>query len=550
MNKLNNLKHQKCSYNRKQLFFIIVYVFLLFGYVHADITKYVDSKILQVTIYPDRAVVKRTTKVFLPKGDFTIIFTSLPALIQDDTIRLEVQKGIQLGDVRIKPVYSEEEVNQKIKNIMDEIEQLQLELNSLSDEIEVINVREEFLKSIKLTVPTQISNELYLGKVNSQSVSEIYNFLNQEFTKCKTRKREIDTEQKKLKDKIDKLQKILNDIRTYKDKENKNVEIDLSVKKEDTYELNLIYHVFGVSFQPKYEIRALIEQNKIEVAYYAEVSQRTGEDWIDTQYIISTGKPSIGAQVGELQPWYLDLWYPSVRKEMAVSAVAETKQMEGGKIAEDYLLPADIPSVAVETGASVLFNVTGKHTIESTKYPKNLLLMKDSFDSEFNFITIPKKVQNAFISGKFVNKSEYPFLPGNINFYIAEDFVGKGKTELILPGEEKSIQLGVDQNIKVERKLTHFKRSQYKKYQEIEYEYKTTVENVKNKQISIDVFENFPVSRHKDIIVKNVKIEPEPVEKTNQGIVKWNVLLLPKQKSDFTISFTIEYPVNFNISGL
>jgi uncharacterized protein (TIGR02231 family) len=525
-----------------------------------------DSKISSVIVYTDRAVVTRTTKISLSKGDSTVVFKNMPPLLQDDSIRVTASnKKIQLGDIRVKPFYSYQDTDVKVKQLKSEIEDLQNKSNTLSDETDVINTRIEFLQSIKITVPDQISKELYAGKVNLESSKSMYDFVTQELTKCKVRSREITVEQRQLADKIEAKRRELNLIQSVRGKETKSIEIEVINDGPETGEqdISMTYHICGVVFEPIYEVRSDPDSGKIEITYFAQVSQATGEDWVDTNYTISTGKPAAGAQVGDLTPWYLD-WYqpvPVYRKaksmELRATMSADGSSAAGSSVEEEIEpelmqaeAPAPPPSEAVQTGSSVMFKVTGKHTVENGKTAKKLMLLKENLPVEFTYVSIPKKIQQMFITGKFVNSTEYPLLPGLINFYMGEDFVGKGMMDLTVPGEEKNLQLGIDQNIKIERKLTKFKKYPGTKRERIDFEYTIIVNNVKTKPAVMELFDQLPVSRNKEITVKDVKCTPEPQETTEQGIVKWAGTIVPKTKSEYKIEFTVEYPAKGRISGI
>ena len=54
--------------------------------------------------------------------------------------------------------------------------------------------------------------------------------------------------------------------------------------------------------------------------------------------------------------------------------------------------------------------------------------------------------------------------------------------------------------------------------------------------------DRIPVSAMKEIKVTNVDLEPKPAEEREDGILTWNLSPAPKQKIEIRVSYTIEFP--------
>ncbi|ETN79907.1 hypothetical protein NECAME_09517 [Necator americanus] len=70
-------------------------------------------------------------------------------------------------------------------------------------------------------------------------------------------------------------------------------------------ELFVSYQVYCASWKPAYDIRAVTtaegeQENSIKLCYYGLVEQNTGDDWIDTDMVLSTASPSIGGCAPQL----------------------------------------------------------------------------------------------------------------------------------------------------------------------------------------------------------------------------------------------------------
>ncbi|KAK6017692.1 hypothetical protein OSTOST_16783, partial [Ostertagia ostertagi] len=63
--------------------------------------------------------------------------------------------------------------------------------------------------------------------------------------------------------------------------------------------------VYCASWHPAYDIRAVTtaegdQDNSIKLCYYGLVEQNTGDDWNDTDMVLSTSTPSVGGCAPQL----------------------------------------------------------------------------------------------------------------------------------------------------------------------------------------------------------------------------------------------------------
>ena len=60
----------------------------------------------------------------------------------------------------------------------------------------------------------------------------------------------------------------------------------------------------------------------------------------------------------------------------------------------------------------------------------------------FEYDTVPKQVQHAFLRAKVTNTSRYPLLEGSANVYLDQSYVTETKLTSVAPQEEFSCSLG------------------------------------------------------------------------------------------------------------
>jgi len=83
----------------------------------------------------------------------------------------------------------------------------------------------------------------------------------------------------------------------------------------------------------------------------------------------------------------------------------------------------------------------------------------------------------------------------------------------------------------------------------IEYSYRLTIESYKDREETIKIFEQIPVSSNKEIAVR--MIDQNNFQKPDEkGILKMKFSIKPKEKKEFTYSYSVRFPVEEMVQGL
>ena len=118
-------------------------------------------------------------------------------------------------------------------------------------------------------------------------------------------------------------------------------------------------------------------------------------------------------------------------------------------------------------------------------------------------------------------------LPGQARIFHGPQFVGETYLDSVAPGEEFEVQLGVDDQIKVERKLR--RRSTSKAVlgstRTVDIAYEITVENHRDRKATVSVHDHIPVSVDGDIKVKPREATPAPASTDDLGELTWTLVL-------------------------
>ena len=258
--------------NKRKLPVMVLLILLLSGsLVSEEIVA--KSKISSVTIYPDRATIIREADLTFGSGTHSVFFENLPVTLIPNSLRVS-GKGtavVKVVGLDLTSQYLEFALLPEVKKLQAEIDALELEMSKTVNRIEVLNSQEKFLKSIESANAAQASQEIMLGKPDTESWERVLNFLGSKLTEVKKGKLEQNQILKDQRAKLNALKKKLNSIRPQRSTESRKVSVILDAARAGRFKLSLSYTVMRARWIPLYTIRALPDSSEIEFAMSANI---------------------------------------------------------------------------------------------------------------------------------------------------------------------------------------------------------------------------------------------------------------------------------------
>jgi uncharacterized protein (TIGR02231 family) len=324
--------------------------------------------------------------------------------------------------------------------------------------------------------------------------------------------------------------------------------------------LEVSYHVPGASWRPVYDLR--LEGAKLAVAYLAEITQQSGEDWPAVELTLSTTRRGRHTSVPELRPWFIGRPVPVPARvspqmmRMSVAPAAAGLPIVPGSPArlEAELMEEAPPLVtrAEESGATLVYRVPAPMPVPSDGSPYKTTVARFDLEAVIDHLTIPKLAPEAYLRATVTNSSSVLLLPGPASVFHDAEYVGATDLGTVAPGEEFELHLGMDDRVRVERVLR--RRSTAKAIigasRGVEVAYEITAENHRGQSVRLTVKDQMPTSRDGDIKVKLREASPKPLEQDELGELTWMLDLEPGDKSTVRLVFTVEHPANVVVTGL
>ncbi len=515
-----------------------------------------QTSIIAVTVYPDRARVTRIGGTELEPGLHRLVIADLPNTIEPDSVRAAARgtaRARLLGvdvlreHLTVSPADRRQELERQLEDIEDRlgylarlsaaIEQEQAALDGLLSESEFFARGLAFGKTAVADLVTLLDG--YRERVDKICSDEVA---------IKGLVRDLKREQERAQRELDELHDTQKRVRYVA-----AVEVEVLQAGHLTVELTAV--VAGAGWEPLYDLRLVEEeQPALEVGYLAQVTQRTGEDWEDVALTLSTARPSLAETLPELDPWY-------VGPPVAYAAAPAPRKRAAPRLAGEMMMAAapappmeveEVQATVESSGTAVTYAVPAPTTIPADGAAHKVTVARFRLAPQMDYVTVPKLVPAAYRRAKVANESPYTLLPGAANIFAGDEFVGASRLELTAPGGELELFLGADDRLKVERELT--RREVDKKLlrdrRRLRYGYEITLTSSLPDTAQVTVQDQIPVSRHEDIKVRLEAAEPRPTEQSDLNLLEWVLTLAPGEERTVQFEFTVEHPREMSVTGL
>ncbi len=597
----------------------LIFVFSVSWGNSANLPVAANSKITAVKLFTNRAEITRVSKIKLQKGSNTILIEGLPDNLYDWSVRGSLPEKFsgKIMSMEISRQALLEKRRKKISEIEKKLEELRDQDAGLADDLTNIKGQDDFINSINEFTRHTASKDLQTRIPQTDLWGTTLDYTAKKKKDLQNSSRSIQKKRRELAKEIQKwefelvqiggssyfssYQKInkamekniaQTQVQQYSDVTDqyaqqqsylqsdtsgiateKRLMLSIYSASEEDADFTLIYMIPNTYWQMMYDFRASKKNEEIDVILYANIFQKTGEDWEAINLSLSTGEPLTNIALPYLPPWYLNASQPykgdegdyfrSYKKAeangkamMDEEAVMERKKKNGAPVPESKITSAGF-------SFEVAFPI--RQTIESSdKYQKKLIKaykLKSEKELKYYFETVPESSGKVFLMAKTSNRTELPWLGGEAQVFLENEFIGKVSIPDTPVDKEQNLVLGIAPDMTAKKELV-------KKFNDtsgvfggntrIVYSYKITVENSSKEKREIIIRDNFPVSNNKEIevAIKNLSMQflsDEEIKKSTeyqQGIRKYVINLSPGAKKEITYDAVITYDKQLIIDGL
>jgi uncharacterized protein (TIGR02231 family) len=503
------------------------------------------SRITAVTLYPGSATVERTARVV--PGMTRLEISGLPANFDPQTVRVESDAGVRLGEVSTQDQSRTAASNARESAIEEKIQALRDRQAVLEVDARSAQMAAEFIS--RLGAPAS-GTEKPAPIPNARSLAETIEAVRRggsdafgRIQKVQVQKRELDKEIRALERDLARSRSGAKDVRT----------IAVGVSAERPGEVRVSYQVNGAGWRPAYRAGLDSAGSKVSLERQGAISQTTGEDWTGVKLKLSTGQPRLSPQGTEPRPWRLSLFSPNADRLSEISSGVVAAAAPVALMRRKADEPKQEGSVEVQTTFTTEFEVPGLVSLPSDGRKLTVSLSKLSLPAKMRLRIVPRLDALAVVTAE-AERPEGVWLAGDIQLYRDGNYVGatswnpQTSAGLVLPfGRDSLVRVKIDRV-----KDRNGKGGIIERRNEREVSDLFTLTSYHKTPVELLVLESSPVSTNDQIRVE-AKFDPKPTAENweeRQGVVAWARSIAPNETLKFSVSYAIGYPKDGAVAGL
>ncbi len=522
-----------------------------------------DAPIVSVTVYPGQARVTRRGTAILgdhPEGPgaHRVTLGGLPLDLDPESVRVTGRGDATIQGVDIATSHQARGTGPEGR-LREQLRNLTRRRGELADARRVIDAELALLDSLGSHAGRTFAKALAQGTTEPTALGPVTDYVGQQVQAGLDRRRQLDDEDTQLADEQQRTERELASV-TERGPDTMTVTID--VLGSGTVAFDVGYLVYGASWTPRYDIR--LADERLSVDWFASVSQHSGENWPPCEVRLSTARPTGSLELPELDPWFLRDRppRPAVRARgtaygaAAADGIPElaAAQQAAGAADEAWTSaePMATATAAVEHGLTAATYTARQPTaIPPDGTGHNVLIASFGMPARLDYVVAPARDDGALLRVVASNDSEHTLSAGRAALFHGPEFVGSTDLETWAPGEELELALGIDDRIRVERKLVSRKagKAVVGSTRRHEVRYRTTVGNHTPGPATVTVLDQIPVSKSADIVVRDVSHSPAPHAITDLGEVRWELTIQPGAVASIEFGFRVDVGKNVVMEG-
>ncbi len=524
----------------------------------------IEAPVVGVTVYPDRARVTRRGSARLAAGEHRVRVAPLPLGLHRDSLRVGGRGAATVLGVDVTTWRQARSADGQVRELEERSRELAGELAGLDDSYAVEEQRGQFLSGLAERAGGTYARALAAGDAEPADVAAFADSVAGQLADSHGRRRELTRRRTELAEDLAAVRRQLEAAHGKREPDRLAAEVTVAVDADDAeLDLELTYLVDGARWQPSYDLRLV--DDAVTVTWFGLVSQDTGEDWPECVLQLSTARPAAATGVPELSPWYLDRVRPLPRAAMPAASFggppvpappagpAFEVAVGGGAARAGAPRPKVHESVAtVEQGVSAATYRPARPVAvpaDGSAYRATIAVLE--LPARLDHVTVPVRAAEAHLRATVRNTSAHTLLPGPAAVFHGADFVAATRLPTWAPGEETELALGVDDRVRVERKLGRRAetRATLGSTRRRDVEYRISVANHTPRPATVEVRDQLPVSRDEAVVVREATIAPPPAERTELGELTWRLRLEPGDSGEITMGFRVELAKGVELAG-
>jgi uncharacterized protein (TIGR02231 family) len=556
--------------------------------------KSIEAKgsIEAVTVYRGQALVTRVVEIDGSGGSLELVVTELPARIVPESLFASGEDGVQIRAVRYRSRAVEEEPRKEIRNLDQQIEDVEGKLRRNQVKQKLQTRHEDYLTKLEQFTSAAAKEEMARGMLNADTIKSLTEFL---FEKRRALSDETfgrQEEERDLQERLSLLKRRRGELATKfpSTRTAREAIVFLEKGSSGSARVRLNYLVREATWSPMYTLRCEGHREQVGHEYNALVRQMSGEDWQGVHLTLSTASPAMVSEAPILTPFWVTLGAKArvvrahrgrkeatkrlqraleqrrqvaeeaeaLRQDWAANVAAGELQMMDIAAEREALFAAKVPA-SMDEALSVDYTLGGKISIPSRSDQQMIQIASLTLPSDLYYLGAPILTPYVYQHADVVNTSELALLSGSNNAYLDGQFMGTGQIPIVAKGQRFSVGFGVDSQLRVNRELADKTERIQGGNRQLTFKYRLLIENYKDEPVLVRLFDRLPEPKGADIRITLGEMtdklsEDEVYRRTlrQMGILRWDIEVPAKAEGasarKVEYEFKMEFDRNMHIS--
>jgi hypothetical protein len=547
-----------------------------------DAVKAEASRITQVTVYQNNALVTREVEVPPGVGTMELVVTPLPAMTVNSSLYSEGTDGILVLTTRFRSRPIREDTREEVRKLQASLREHQEAAQKIQADIKTAEQNLAMLTKLEAFTSATTQHATEKATLNGETVITLTKYI---MDSRSEKSKEMVNLQQQLQNNQEQSQFLtrqLQEAAAGSSKTERDAVIVVDKKNAAAGKVRLNYLVDAASWRPQYKFRAgKDEKEPLQLEYLAAVVQQTGEEWKDVSLNLSTAQPMLNAAPPDLRS--LDVavmpmasapanMQPGMPNPQALGDNLKQAQAFRGQAGQEYNQKKEASGIdllnkaaaleqtneflwvsredvqgkaalkgraGAREGQSVTYHLASSFTVPSRNDEQVLEVAKLTMEPEYFYKAVPVLTPHVYRLANLTNKTKYVLLPGEATMYQGTDFVGRMDLPLVAIGEQFTAGLGVDPQLQVQRQMIDKSRTMQGGNQVLKYDYRILVSSYKAEPVTLQVWDRLPHAENETVGVSLGKAEPEvstdPVylrEQRPNNLLRWDLKVEPTMSGE------------------
>jgi uncharacterized protein (TIGR02231 family) len=519
-----------------------------------------DAPITAVTVHPALARITRRGVVTVDGGSAEVVVGGLPATLDPASVRVAGRgaTAARIVGVEVRDRRAVDAPDERVSAAEASLEEAWRGRGALEDLDTAEAARAELLASVGDRGGRAFAQALASGEAEPARLTSVAESLSSALLDVAGRRRALASQRLIAERTVAAAQAELDRLRA-SGRDRRDVMIAVEADAAGPLELEVDYVVRGAGWRPVYDFRVDADTATLELTWVALLQQSTGEDWPECELRVSTSRPAGAARIPELDPWWVDVWEPP---RVAVAAPPPQRLDVGELLAHGEMAPAAATRAFDAEAEVVVAQAADSALAASWVLPRPIAVPGDgaahrhvlesaSLEARLDHVTAPAVAAEAQLRATVTNTTGRALLAGEASVFLDRDFVGVARVDATAPGGDLELALGVDDRVVVERELAgrDADKRRLGTTRSTNEAWTIEVTNHRDQAINLVVRDRLPQSRHADIKVADVKLEPKPAEHDDLGRVEWTATVPAGAAWKARMGFAVEHPKGMRVAG-